>query len=153
MNNPSNSPRKILQQKVLVNAPPCAIFPLLCPVREYDWIPGWACEMIFSASGFAEENCIFTTNPGDTGGKDVWVISRYELPQRLEFVRVNSLRVIRYNISLTELPGECSEICWEQLVTSLSEEGNTWLKTYTQEDFSNLILKIGGLLNKWFEKA
>lgn len=153
MNNHKNFPRKLLLQKVQVNASPSAVFPLLCPVREYEWIPGWACEMIFSSSGFAEENCIFTTNPGDAGGKDVWVISRYEPPQRLEFVRVNSLRVIRYNISLTELPGERCEMCWEQVVTSLSEEGNTWLETYTREDFSNLILKIGGLLNKWFEKA
>lgn len=147
-----NAPRTILQQKIKVNASPSNVFPLLCPVREYEWIPGWACEMIFSASGLAEENCIFTTNPGDAGGKDVWVISRYEPSQRLEFVRVNSLRVIRYNISLTELPGEHCEMYWEQVVTSLSEEGIMWLESYTQDDFSKLILKIGDLLNKWFEK-
>ena len=25
------------------------IFPLLCPVREFEWVPGWQCEIIFLA--------------------------------------------------------------------------------------------------------
>ena len=31
-----------------IDAEPDKVFPLLCPVREYDWIKGWECRMIHS---------------------------------------------------------------------------------------------------------
>lgn len=43
------------------SAVPEKVFPLLCPVREADWIPGWRYELIYSDSGVAELGCIFTT--------------------------------------------------------------------------------------------
>ena len=42
-------------------ASPERVFPLLCPVREADWIPGWRYKLIYSESGVAELGCIFTT--------------------------------------------------------------------------------------------
>ena len=57
-----------------VPVPAAKIFPLLCPVREYDWIDGWECEMIYSESGVAENNCIFKTDFMDRG-EDLWVVS------------------------------------------------------------------------------
>jgi hypothetical protein len=42
-------------------ATPEKVFPLLCPVREADWIPGWRYKLIYSDSGVAELGCIFTT--------------------------------------------------------------------------------------------
>src|SRR5690349_16831929 len=43
------------------SAPPERVFPLLCPVREADWIPGWRYKLIYSDSGVAELGCVFTT--------------------------------------------------------------------------------------------
>ena len=37
------------------------VFPLLCPVREADWIPGWRYRLIYSDTGVAERGCVFTT--------------------------------------------------------------------------------------------
>ena len=43
------------------------VFPLLCPKREEQWIPGWECETIWSHSGYNEEGAIFrTTKPYGT---------------------------------------------------------------------------------------
>jgi hypothetical protein len=56
-----------------------AIFPLLCPVREFDWIQPWQCEMVYTDSGRAELDCVFKTNFPDDGPEDTWVISRYEM--------------------------------------------------------------------------
>lgn len=44
-----------------VSAEPEAIFPLLCPVREFDWIPTWDCDLVYTGSGIAEEGCVFRT--------------------------------------------------------------------------------------------
>lgn len=37
------------------------IFPLLCPKREEEWIPGWECETLWSKSGYNEAGAIFRT--------------------------------------------------------------------------------------------
>ena len=43
-------------------APPAAVFPLLCPVREADWIDGWNPLLVLSHSGLAEPDCVFVTD-------------------------------------------------------------------------------------------
>lgn len=68
---------------------PAEVFPLLCPVREDDWLDGWAdvCTMVQSASGIAELGCVFLTR--DPGLSDVtWVCSRYEPDELVEYIRV-----------------------------------------------------------------
>jgi hypothetical protein len=63
-----------------LDAPPDRIFPLLCPVREYDWIPTWSCDMIYSESGVAENDCVFATAFPEEGPRESWVVVRYEPP-------------------------------------------------------------------------
>jgi hypothetical protein len=67
-----------------VPAVPEVVFPLLCPVREHDWIAGWSCEVIHSESGMAEEDCVFLTSFADAGPM-TWVVSRYHPPRVIEF--------------------------------------------------------------------
>lgn len=64
-------------------------FPLLCPVREADWIDGWAetCTLVQTASGIAEEGCVFlTVHPGQP--EVTWVCTRYQPDRLVEYVRV-----------------------------------------------------------------
>ena len=56
------------QFQTRLTAPPERVFPLLCPIKEYDWIPQWRCEMIYSKSGVAELGCVFKTDFGDAYG-------------------------------------------------------------------------------------
>lgn len=42
-----------------VEAPRALVFPLLCPVREREWLPGWQADIVHSTSGLVEEGCIF----------------------------------------------------------------------------------------------
>ncbi len=62
-----NRLRKIKAHTILLEAAPETVFPLLCPVREYDWIESWHCRMVYSKSGFAEQDCIFQTNSANDG--------------------------------------------------------------------------------------
>lgn len=57
-------------------AHPTEVFPLLCPVRESDWIEGWDPLCVLSESGLAEPDCVFVTpaEPHDA----VWYITRHE---------------------------------------------------------------------------
>lgn len=43
----------------MIKGKPEEIFPMLCPVLEEKWIPGWEYKLIHSKSGFNETGCIF----------------------------------------------------------------------------------------------
>ena len=132
----------------LVRAEPEAIFPLLCPVREFDWIPTWECQIIYTESGLAEEGCVFQTDSGD-GGADTWVISRFEPRERISFVRVDSLRTIRYDIYLEPQGDGTTRLLWEQEITALNEEGDRYVASQRQEDFESLIGKVEQMLEHY----
>jgi hypothetical protein len=60
-----------------IHAPPGEVFPLLCPIREQDWVPGWRPDWVITDSGFAEAGCVFQT-PGSPEGPTpaaLWLIS------------------------------------------------------------------------------
>jgi hypothetical protein len=107
------------------------VFPLLCPVREYDWIDGWRCEVLFAESGKAENNCIFVTNFADSG-RQVWNVSRYEPNRRIEFVMIGASLASRLNIELNESAGETT-LQWERIFTGLTPEGNRLAALHDQE--------------------
>ena len=75
------------------------VFPLLCPVREYDWIEGWQCELVQSVSGLVERDCVFVTDFPDQG-REVWHTTRHEPPRVVEFVRAGAHLSQRYTIEL-----------------------------------------------------
>lgn len=106
-----------------VSAAPEAVFPLLCPVREYEWLDGWSCEMIYSDSGVAEENCIFRTK--SPVGPMTWNVNRYEPPARIDFVTfVPDHMVTRLTITLEPVGSGRTKLHWKRVFTGLSDAGN-----------------------------
>jgi hypothetical protein len=130
-----------------LKATPAQIFPLLCPVREYDWIEHWNCKLIYTDSGVIEDNCIFTTNSPKDGSEEVWVVSHYEKDKEVQFVRVNDRKATRYDISLTENGDGTTTAVWKQVVTGLNEQGNTFVEQYTDENYANHIKTLEIMLN------
>jgi hypothetical protein len=69
-------------------APPETVFPLLCPVREADWVPGWQYRLIYSKSGFAELGCVFITE--ENHRETTWIVTEYDPAAfRIAFVWVD----------------------------------------------------------------
>ncbi len=126
---------------------PETVFPLLCPVREYDWIDGWKCRLVYSDSGHAELDCIFKTDFPADGPEDTWVVCRYEPPRLIEFVRVNPLRAIRYTISLRAVEGGNTEADWRQIITGLNDEGNASVHGLDETAFIQRMGAVEKMLN------
>ena len=132
---------------ILLNGIPEQVFPLLCPVREYEWIENWQCELVSSDSGFAELDCVFKTRfPGD-GPEDIWVVSRYEPPLLIEFVRINASRTIRFSISLKRTSDGTTEMIWTQILTGLSSEGDNLIKELSDNIFRDRVALRGRQIN------
>lgn len=124
MTTPFGFQRAVQRSRHHYPAPPAAVFPLLCPVRETDWIAPWRCRMIWSASGVAEENCVFVTDFPEPRGPEVWVVCRYVPARAIEFVRTGPHRVTRLDIHLEPDGAGGTRALWTHTVTALTAEGN-----------------------------
>ncbi len=124
---------------------PETIFPLLCPVREYDWIPAWQCEIVYTKSGYAELGCVFTTDFKDHCGPETWVVCAYEKNRLVGFVKTGQHATTRYNVSLE--PSQTGSIIgWEQEVTSLDKHGDMLLVNITESVYNEKMEHINKLL-------
>lgn len=62
------------------------LFPLYCPIREFDYMRDWSCTMRYSRSGYAELNAIFQSGyPFPPGMKATWVCTKYEKNEALTY--------------------------------------------------------------------
>ncbi|MFH2098149.1 MAG: hypothetical protein ABIJ95_01470, partial [Pseudomonadota bacterium] len=108
--------------RIRIRAPRENLFPLLCPVREEEWIDGWTpavYRVLKSQSGFVEMDSEFVENslmkflfgkPGLTR----WVTSRYE-PERFtqDFtLHLSDRAVLHRAVRLEELPDGGTLISW-----------------------------------------
>ena len=106
-------------------APPQEVFPLLCPLREMDWVPEWQYRMIYSSSGVAELGCIFAT-PNDDGSENIWVVTEYDPTAfNIAFVWVNAGMVAaQLSIRLLAKSAQETAAYIRYTYTGLSEQGN-----------------------------
>lgn len=115
------------------DAPPDRVFPLLCPVREYDWIDGWTCDIVYAETGIAELGGIFTTRSREAG-EEVWTINRYEPPHAIEFVRVAAqLRVVTMALVLEPEGTDGTLVHARRTYTALSGAGALEVERMTPE--------------------
>ncbi len=113
-------------------APPAAVFPLLCPVREADWIDGWNPLLVLSHSGLAEPDCVFVTDaePFDA----IWFITRHE-PERgfVEMIKVSpDVTACKLTIQV-RAAGAGSEADVTYSHTSLGPQGDVFVASFTAE--------------------
>jgi hypothetical protein len=133
-----------------VQAPPEQVFPLLCPVREYDWIPTWECQLVYAASGRAEDGCVFRTEMPDHGPA-IWTVSRYEPPRRIQFVvtyPASHVEKLEIEVSPVE-EGRGSYLRWTRIYTGLNEEGNALLEQVTGTMLTRRMERIGWMLDHY----
>jgi hypothetical protein len=130
----------------LLNFKPEMVFPLLCPQREYDWIESWKGKIIYSKSGFAELDCVFSTDlPGDI--KEIWTVDLFNKNEKIQFVRFTESRVIRYSIKLIDNKNGTTTANWEQTITSISEEGNSYIENFSDIEYETKIKSLEKMLN------
>ncbi|MFT3781797.1 MAG: hypothetical protein QM790_07240 [Nibricoccus sp.] len=115
-------------------ATPERIFPLLCPVREYDWIPWWRAELIHSKSGFAEENCIFRTHVGPPAGL-TWVCTRFEPNQAIDYTCFAPDKlIVRLKILLVPI-ANTTQIVWTRDWLSLGAAGDAVIEQWSATEY------------------
>lgn len=125
--------------RIMVAARAEEVFPLLCPVREYEWIPNWRCRMVYSESGVAEKDAVFTTVERPFG-KILWTCALYEPPRRIEYLLTRgAIASIRLELELTEEGGRTA-IDWTMRYTAASPRIATFLrKKMSEKAFASMM--------------
>jgi hypothetical protein len=125
------------------------VFPLLCPKREEEWIPGWECETVWSRSGYNEEGAIFkTTKP--YGTELYWNTLQYDILSKVvDFLITAPHRyMFRFRIDIAAGNGGLLTLSFSQTFTSVSEEGNELLNHYKAEDFAGRLRNLGEFMKR-----
>jgi hypothetical protein len=128
------------------------VFPLLCPKREEEWIPGWECQTIWSRSGYNEEGAIFRTmKPYDT--ELYWTTLQYDINNKIVDFLITApyLFMFHFKIDLCVESDGLLTITFTQVFTSITEEGSAFLKRYESEDFRGRLKNLEEFMNRHLE--
>lgn len=151
--NSIDSGRITLRYAQRIEAPPARVFPLLCPIREGEWLDGWIDElrMIHSESGLAEEGCVFQTQPPGRA-ETVWMVTRHDPVGRVvEFVRFTAgLVVTRLTIGVDAQADDSSKVNITYAFTPLSAAGRNLVReTYSADAFRRDMAWWESSMNHW----
>lgn len=134
-----------------IAAPPEKVFPLLCPVRERDWVEGWDPEVVFTHSGVVEDECVFVTV--QDGIRSIWIVTRYEPDQFISFVKTTpDALVVRISISLSrESGGTALEVRYSY--SSLGAAGDSFIAEMDEARYESFMKDWESSMNRYLARS
>jgi len=134
--SPSRVTRTYVQK---LQASPEEVFPLLCPVREMEWVDGWDPLVVFSRCGLAEPDCVFLT--GNEEPDSVWIITDRDSDNfKMEIIKVTPwTTVAKIAISLSENDQSGTDATVTYTYTALSEAGKDFINDYTESFYAEFM--------------
>jgi len=129
--------KRVVHEYVQRNPASCElVFPLICPVREAEWLPGWKYRLIHSNSGLAELGCVFAT-PAPDGSEQTWIVTHHD-PRHFQihfcWIRPGMIAT-RLEIALKPEGSDDTRTYIRYTYTGLSEAGNRELDSYDENWF------------------
>lgn len=128
--------KRVSREYVQMNAgQPDRVFPLLCPVRESEWLPHFKARVIYSSTGISEDGAIFQTTHDDE--KITWIITKYNPNSLIEMMYIiPDTMIVRINIQLEKHDKKHTKTRIRYTKTGLTEKGNAEVEKFTEERFN-----------------
>jgi hypothetical protein len=122
-----------------LQARPEEVFPLLCPVRETEWVKDWDPLVVYSQSGLAEPECVFLTGNGEP--ESVWIITKRDSDRfELEIIKVTPwTTVAKISIFLSQNEESGTDATVTYTYTALSQAGEDFLNQYTESYYAEFM--------------
>lgn len=135
-----------------IQASPDEVFPLLCPVKEADWVTGWDPRIVYSNSGVAEAGCVFIT-PGEDE-ETIWLITKHDWERHIvEFVRMTpGLTVCEIAIHLSPGDPGITNCSVKYAHTALSTDGVKFVEEFDEAYYQNMMQEWENAVNKFLNK-
>jgi len=124
------------------------VFPLLCPVREHEYLDDWSATILYSESGFAESGCVFQT-PNKTGPPTTWYIADHDPDAgHILFVMFTpESRISRLEIRLRPSGTENTEANFTYTHTTIAAAGQDFIAAFTESSFMAKMQNLEARLN------
>jgi len=136
-----------------IHAPPGDVFPLLCPVRETEWVKGWNPIVVYSRCGVAEPDCVFLTGEGEP--ESVWVVTKQDWEKyELEIIRFTPwTTVVKISISLRQNDEAETDAEVTYTYTALSEAGKDFVNNYTESYYNEFMQYWEAAINAYLSSG
>jgi hypothetical protein len=134
------------------HAEPSVVFPLLCPVREAEWVPRWKYQLLHSNSGLAEPGCVFTT-PNDNGVDCIWICAHHD-PRNFEVGYTwvwPEMIATRLTIRLTAAANNSTTAIIRYEYTALSDAGDREVARFDRDWFESKMKGWEAAINHFLE--
>lgn len=128
------------------------VFPLLCPVKEAEWLDGWQYEMIYSESGLVEEGAVFSTS-NEAEEDTIWVVVKHDSSTgEVVFVRfTNNSRTCLLKIAVTPKGEHSSFVDISYTYTGITPAGNRFIDEFTKDFFLEAVTFWEDSMNYFLE--
>lgn len=132
-----------------INTAPEMVFPLLCPVREAEYLSDWQAEILYSKSGLAELGCVFQT-PNEGGGPSTWIITDHDAAAgRVRFAVVTpDSHASTLDITLCANADGTTAVTFTYTHTALTDRGRAFIEAFTEEAFRRKMSAFERSLNR-----
>ena len=138
-----------------LNAPPKIVFPLLCPVMEAKWVPGWMPELVISQSGVCEQDCMFIT-PAESPLEpeaSIWIVTKYDTANwSLEMYKVTPGHTVsKLEITLADdaASSTTAQISYE--ITVLGTAGEQFMEGFTEKWYEDFMTEWEKQMNYYLD--
>ncbi len=138
--------REYTQQLV---APPQTVFPMLCPVREVEWVSDWDPYSVYSVTGVAEPDCVFITRKD--GVESTWVITLHDSEShRVEMYKVTpGVTLTKLEFALEADGEQASKMHVAYTQTALGQEGRELVEAFDEQQWTEFMQKYESELNHY----
>ncbi len=135
-------------QRIL--APPSRVFPLLCPVLEVEWVPGWMPGKVISESGVAEQECIFVT-PNEPYDDAIWIVSKHNpVSLCVEMYKVTPGHTVgKLEASLSPAEDDTTDVRISYEFTAIGPSGEEFLSEFTVGWYERFMVEWEAAMNRY----
>jgi len=149
MTTPVHGTRLTREYRQNLNATHERVFPLLCPEREKQWLPGWDARWIHSESGFAEPRAVFATRHAGAA-ETIWLVAEHRPAHRVHLVRWHPDRmVVDIELDLSSPQPNHTWLDVRYTYTATSRAGCTEIEAKTAEQWHAQMKSWEQHLNAW----
>jgi hypothetical protein len=116
-------------------------FDLFTPLGEREWVPGWNPVFLHPPDGRLERGGAFLTDPASDDGRTLWVVTHVDRARlEVSYARVTpASRIGLVDVRVTAASGQECVVEVAYTFTAVSEAGNAYLDSFTDEHFRGYI--------------
>ena len=141
--------RIVREYRQTLHATQARVFPLLCPEREKEWLPGWDARWIHSDSGVAEPGAVFATRHGHATDT-IWLIAEHRPAHRVHMVRWHpETMVVDIELDLSSPQPDTTGLDIRYTFTATSATGQAQLEAMTLAQWNAQMKNWEDHLNAW----